>query len=77
MHKMKSLRQYATPEAAYDSTTEEGRIAVRVITYYGEDIKLIEYYSYISEYDTPEDLREDFPLCLGSNQAIEELNQFD
>lgn len=69
----KSIREYSTAAEAYNSTTEDGRIAVKVTTYVGEDKTDVEFYSYISEYDTPDDLCEDFPLCLWSNQSIQEI----
>lgn len=54
-------------------------MAVKITTYESETKKTVAYYSYESDFDdlSLEDLREDFPLCLGSNQSIEEIDQFD
>ncbi len=47
-------------------------------TWYGEVEKPVEFYSYKTKWDgNPDTLKEDFPLAVGSNQGIEEIDQFD
>ncbi len=73
----KQIKQFNTAKEAYDSTTEEGRIAVVRKTYLHEKLIEKEYFSYVSEFKNPEDLREDFPYCVWSNQTLTEIGQDD
>lgn len=79
MKQTKGLTRYDTAQEAYDKTTKPGIIAVCVKTYMLDTLAEKEYYTYKSKYEdmTPEELYEDFPLSLGSNQSIEEIDQFD
>lgn len=77
--KMKSLKPYlklhSTMEDAVNRTTESNVTAVVVKTYSIDTLVSTEYYSYKTKWDgNPEALREDFPLSLGSNQSIEEID---
>lgn len=65
---------------AYLETTKSNTHAVVVVTYMGESQTSRDYYSFRSnkdEYQNAEDLANDFPYCLGSNQYIREIDQFD
>ena len=72
--KKNSLTTHSTAAEAYKATTKAGVTAVKVITNGVE-----EYYSYRSEKEdlSPEELREDFPIALDSNQSIVEIDQLD
>lgn len=76
---LKGLTTHKTAQEAYEATTKPGIIAVCVKTYQLDSLAEKEFYTYKSKYEdmTHEELYEDFPLSLGSNQSIEEIDQFD
>lgn len=76
---LRGLKSHKTAQAAYDETTKNGIIAVCVKTYMLDNLAEKEYYTYKSKYEnmTHEELMNDFPLSLASNQSIEEIDQFD
>lgn len=69
------VKYHKTAQVAYEETTKPNVIAVKITTYTGEEVESIQYATYTGETDYPEDLREDYPLALGSNQSIEEIDQ--
>jgi hypothetical protein len=74
------LKTHSTPQEAYKETVSHNTHAVVVVTFQGEYEKTREYYSFKSrkdEYMNAEELANDFPLVLGSNQYIREIDQFD
>jgi hypothetical protein len=70
---LKHLKIHKNAAEAVAETTKSKIIAVVVKTYLFDSLTQKDYYSYKSKFENPEDLREDFPLALGSNQSIEEL----
>lgn len=74
----KAIKNHPTAEAAYNETTKKDITAVVVVTYIGEN-ETREYFTFKTkkEYNNAEQLAEDFPMCLGSNQYIREIDQFD
>lgn len=76
---MKRLTKHKTAQDAYNATVRPGIIAVCIKTYQLDTLAEKEYYTYKSKYEdmTVEELMEDYPLSLGSNQSIEEIDQFD
>jgi len=72
------LKQHATPQEAVARTTKRNVTAVVVKTYYFDTLHSTEYYSYKTKWDGhPDKLVEDFPLALGSNQSIQEVDAND
>lgn len=76
------LKSHPNSLEAYERTTERNVIAVVVRTYTNVAYKLADkrYYSYKTKwpYDKPDGemmlLKDDFPLYLGTNQSIEEID---
>lgn len=72
------LKLHKTGALAVKETTKKNVTAVRVKTYVRDMLSGIDFYSYKTKWDgNPETLREDFPICLGSNQYIEEIDAND
>lgn len=75
---MKNLKPYlqshTTGEEAVKRTTQKNVIAVRVKTYMQDSLHTTEFYSYKTHNDV---VFESFPLSLGSNQSIEEIDAND
>lgn len=65
-----SVKYHDTAAKAYDETTKKGITAAKITTYYGEAKKDVSFVSFKGEI-------EDYPYSLGSNQTIEEIDQFD
>lgn len=78
--KLKSLKpylqQHKTGEEAVERTKKNNVIAVVVKTYCLDSLATTEFYSYKTK-NEGNDLYEDFPICLGSNQSIEEIDAND
>lgn len=67
------MKQHLTACEAIKETTKPKIIAVKVTTYAQDSVHSVEFFSYKSKFENPIDLREDFPVALGSNQSIEEI----
>jgi len=72
------IKYHLTGEDAIERTKKNNVIAVKIVTYYGEVIHSTNFYSYKTKWNgNIEELREDFPYCLGSNQLITEIDAND
>lgn len=72
------LKLHKSGKFAVNETTKNNVTAVKVKTWNNDSLKSIDFYSYRTKWDgNPETLREDFPLPLGSNQSIEEIDAND
>lgn len=67
-------RLHETEEEALEVARENGVLAAAVKTFAGEQLVKTEYYSFEGADVLVHDLREEFPLTLGSNQTIEEIS---
>lgn len=65
-----SINYHETAANAYSETSKNGITAAKITTYFGESIKETSFISFNGEID-------DYPYTLGSNQTIEEIDQFD
>lgn len=79
MKKLKPyLKEHASGKEAIERTKQKNVIAVVVKTYCLDQLTSKQYYSYKTTWDGNNDsLYEDFPLSLGSNQSIEEIDAND
>lgn len=70
------LKSHISGKEAVERTKHKNVTAVAVKTYSGETLQSEEFYSYKTN-GRETNLFEDFPLCLASNQTIEEINAND
>lgn len=72
------LKQHETGDQAVNRTKQNNVTAVMVKTYNQDTLHSTEFYSYKTKWGgNPDTLREDFPLSLGSNQTIQEIDAND
>jgi len=72
------LKSHPTGSDAVKRTTQKNVIAVVVKTYNQESLHCTDFYSYKTKWDgNLATLSEDFPLSLGSNQSIQEIDAND
>jgi len=76
MKKVANIKLHKTAKSAYNETVKNGIIACAVTTYIN-DVITKDYYSFKSNSESQEELYNDFPYSIGSNQSIEFIDQFD